>query len=290
MLYREFSKQEELDVEYDPARSVPNPQDYMEFFINESANARADLDCMLDVRFGPTIEETLDIFPATDQNAPIVIFIHGGYWRRLSSKEFSLVARGPVALGFTVVVTNYALCPKVTLPEITRQSRAAVAWLYANVRSFAGSRERIFVTGHSAGGHQVARLLNTLWKQDYDLPDDIIKGGFSISGLFDLRPLRYSFLQPMLQLTEEIIRTESPLFNLPHSSPPLIGTVGGDETAEFKRQSSDYIKVLQDAGRAASYYEQPGKNHFTAIEGFLDKSSDLCAKLSSFIAQCERKR
>ena len=289
MLYREFSKQEELDLEYDPARSVSNPQTYAEFFVDQSAKARAELDCMLDVHFGPTIEETLDIFPANDPHAPIVVFIHGGYWRRLSSKEFSFVARGPVALGFTVVVTNYALCPKITLPEITRQSRAAIAWLYTNERSFAGSRERIFVTGHSAGGHQVARLLSTPWKQDYSLPHNIIKGGFSISGLFDLRPLRYSFLQPMLQLTEEIIRAESPLFNLPRSSPPLIGTVGGDESAEFKRQSREYIKAVQAAGCVASYYEQPGKNHYTAIDGLLDKDSDLCTKLSYFIADRERK-
>jgi arylformamidase len=289
MLYRNFSKQEDLDAEYDPARSVPDPPTYAEFFVSESAKARADLTCQLDVRFGPTIEETLDIFPANDRNAPIMVFIHGGYWRRLSSKEFSLVARGPVARGFTVVVTNYALCPKVTLPEITRQSRAAVAWIYNNERLFAGSRDRIFVTGHSAGGHQVARLLSTPWKQDYGLPADIIKGGLSISGLFDLRPLRYSFLQPMLQLTEEIIRAESPLFNLPQTSPPLVGTVGGDETAEFKRQSADYIEAVQAAGFVADYYEQPAKNHYTAIDGFLDKNSDLCAKLSSLVAGCERR-
>jgi arylformamidase len=288
MLYRQFSKQEELDDQYDTARSVSNPGAYAEFFVKESAKARNDLNCTLDVRFGPTIEETLDIFPAKDPNAPIVVFIHGGYWRRLSSKEFSFVARGPVALGFTVVVTNYALCPKVTLPEITRQSRAAVAWLYSNDHAFAGSRRRIYVSGHSAGGHQVARLLSTHWEQDYGLPLNIIKGGFAISGLFDLRPLRYSFLQPMLQLTEEITRAESPLFNLPSVSPPLIGSVGGDETTEFKRQSRDYIMAIQAAGCSGSYHEQPGKNHYSAIHGLLDKDSELCRKLSSFIADCER--
>jgi arylformamidase len=89
---------------------------------------------LLDVSFGSTIEETLDIFPAQDPDAPILVFIHGGYWRSNSSKEFSWVALGPVALGFTVVITNYALCPKVTLPEITRQSRAAIAWVEQNVQ------------------------------------------------------------------------------------------------------------------------------------------------------------
>jgi arylformamidase len=283
-LYREFTKQEEIDTQYDPERGVPDFGVYARFFVGESASVRKDLKCMLDVRFGPTVEETLDIFPAADPDAPILVFIHGGYWRRLSSKEFSLVARGPVALGITTVVTNYALCPKVTLPEITRQSRAAIAWLYRADHPAVGNRNRIFVAGHSAGGHQTARLLGTDWQNDYGLPDDVIKGGFAISGLFDLRPLRYSWLQPMIQLSEEIVRNESPQFNIPVRSAPLIATVGGDETSEFKRQSTDYVEALKAAGHWADYYAQPGKNHFTAIDGFLDPKSDLCGCVRSFIA------
>jgi arylformamidase len=286
MLYREFSKQEEIDAQYNPETAVPDFGAYANFFITESAKARNDLKNLLDVRFGPTVEETLDIFPAAEPDAPIVVFIHGGYWRMLSSKEFSLVARGPVALGFTTVVTNYALCPKVTLPEITRQGRAAISWLYRSEHRFAGDRNRIFVVGHSAGGQQVARLLNTDWEREYGLPADVIKGGFSISGLFDLQPLRYSFLQPMLQLSEEVIRTESPLFGLPRSSSPFIASVGGDESTEFRRQSSDYVAALQAAGLQASYSEQTGKNHFTAIEGFVDQNSELCGQVKAFIAQC----
>ena len=287
MLYRQFSKQDEIDTEYDPERGVPDFGRYVDFFVGESEKAREDLDCILDERFGPTVEETIDIFPASEPDSPILVFIHGGYWRRLSSKEFSLVARGLVALGITTVVTNYALCPKVTLPEITRQSRAAISWLYRSEHGFAGNRNRIFVAGHSAGGHQVARLLSTHWEQDYGLPADVIKGGFAISGLFDLRPLRYSFLQPMLQLSEEIVRAESPMFNIPQVSRPLITSVGGEETGEFKRQSHDYMNALVAAGLSASFSEQPGKNHFSAIEGFIDQNSDLCKQVNSFIAECE---
>ena len=101
---------------------------------------------------------------AANPDAPILVFIHGGYWWRLSSKEFSLVARGTVALGITTVVTNYALCPKVTLPEITRQSRAAISWLYRSDHPVVGNRNRLFVAGHSAGGHQVGRLLAPIGK------------------------------------------------------------------------------------------------------------------------------
>src|SRR3984957_1599420 len=114
MLYRQFATQEEIDKEYDVEKSVSDFQRYAEFNINESKKARDELECLLDVPFGSTVEETLDIFPAQDPDAPILVFIHGGYWRSNSSKEFSWVARGPVALGFTVVITNYALCPKIT--------------------------------------------------------------------------------------------------------------------------------------------------------------------------------
>src|ERR1700686_5495434 len=109
MLYRQFARQEEIDKEYAVDKSVPDFQRYAEFKINESKKARDEPECLLDVPFGPTVEETLDIFPAQDPDAPILVFIHGGYWRANSSKEFSWVARGAVALGFTVVITNYAL-------------------------------------------------------------------------------------------------------------------------------------------------------------------------------------
>jgi arylformamidase len=286
MLYRNFATQEEIDRQYELERMVENPRQYGEFFVRESARARADLDCVLDARFGPTVEETLDIFPAADPSAPILLFIHGGYWRRLSSKEFSLVARGPVARGITVIVTNYALCPKVTLSEITRQSRAAVAWVRNTPMQFAGDRARIFVSGHSAGGQQVARLLGTDWRGDYGLPADVIKGGYSISGLFDLRPLRYSFLQPMLQLDEDLIQQESPQFHIPTASPPLIADVGGDESAEFRRQSFDYVQARRRAGLDGEYVEQAGKNHYTAIAGLADADSELCDRIASFIARC----
>jgi arylformamidase len=287
MLYRQFATQDEIDDEYEVERSVDDPQPFFEFFVGESARARKDLECQLDVRFGPTVEETLDIFPAKDPDAPILVFIHGGYWRRLSSKEFSLVARGPVERGITTVVTNYTLCPKVTIPEITRQSRAAVSWLYQNSGGFSGSRERIFLSGHSAGGQQVGRLLGTDWSGDYGLPEDVLKGGFAISGLFDLRPLRYSWLQPMIQLDEQAVQQESPLFDLPEKAPPLIASVGGDETREFHRQSTEYIDAWKAAGLIGSYSEQPGKNHFTAIAGFHESDSDLCNEVSTFIGSCE---
>jgi len=282
-LYREFETQEDIDAEYNVETSVPDFMIYADLFIGESAKARDNMDCHLGVRFGPTVDETLDIFPAADPDAPILVFIHGGYWRMLTSSEFDFAAVGPVQRGYTVVVTNYSLCPKVTISEITRQSRAALAWLYNTEFEFNGDRERIFVSGHSAGGQQTARLLGTDWAGDYGLPRNVIKGGLSISGLFDLRPLRYSFVQPKLLLTHDVIERESPMFHLPDSAPPLMVSVGGDEPGEFRRQSRDYFDAWSAAGLQGEYFEQAGKNHFTAIEGFLDPASELCERMDAFM-------
>jgi len=283
MLYRDFETSEAIDAEYNAGALVGDPTEYFEFYIRESVSARDDLECIIDARFGPTVEETLDIFPAADPNAPILVFIHGGYWRRMSSKEFSYVARGLVARGITVVVTNYALCPKVSLPEITRQSRAAAAWVRSTPTAFNGDRDRIFVAGHSAGGHLAARVLCTNWRDDYGLPADLIKGAYAISGLFDLTPIRYAFVQQSLQLTEEIVQRESPALNIPAAGAPLVCEVGGDESGEFRRQSADYVAQWQAAGLTGTYREQHGRHHFDVVYEFNDPDSGLCDRFVSMV-------
>ena len=279
-LYRDFETQEEIDKAYNVELSVPDFSIYADLYINESARAREELDYLPDVSFGPTVDEYVDVFPAADPNAPILVFVHGGYWRILSSKEFSLVAHAPVAAGYTVVVTNYSLCPKVSISEITRQSRAAVAWLYQMENEFNGDREQIYVCGHSAGGHQTAMLLSTDWPGEYGLPADIIKGGLSISGLFDLRPLRYSWLQPKLLLNHDIIERESPLFHLPPNAPRLTMTVGGLEPPEFYRQSESYYQAWVKSGLQGNFQPLERKNHFDALDGFLDPNSALMGMLN----------
>ena len=134
-LYRNFTSQEEIDLEYNIALNVPDRERWIEWYGQESAKARDELDCVLDVQFGPTVDETIDIFPSKRSGGPLLVFIHGGYWCRFSSKDFSLVARGPVSRGVTVVVTNYSLSPEVTINEITRQNRAVIAWLHREASS-----------------------------------------------------------------------------------------------------------------------------------------------------------
>jgi arylformamidase len=279
-LYRNFYTQQELDAEYDVERSVPDFMAYAKSYVDESKLARHRLKCVLDVRYGPTIDEHVDIFPASRRDAPVLIFIHGGAWRILSSKEFSMVAMGPVAAGITVVNVNYSLCPKVTMDEIVRQARSAVAWTYRRIASYGGDPQRIFISGHSAGAHLSAMALATDWPGDYGLPADIIKGALCLSGLYDLTPLRYTLFQPALQLSLEQAERNSPLLLAPpRLDASVIVSWGSEEPKEFQRHSADYLDRWQRAGNRGRHLVLQQENHFTVPLGLADASNPLCAAL-----------
>jgi arylformamidase len=205
--------------------------------------------------------------------------VHGGFWCLRTSKEFGFVARGPVSRGVATVVTNYDLCPRVTIDEIVRQIRAAVAWAHKNAASFGGDPGRIHVAGHSAGGHLVAMLLATDWEGEYGLPGNVIKGATAISGLYDLAPFPYTFLQPKLQLGYDQIFRNSPILNIPDSSAPVLVAYGDNETDEFKRQAEEFLDAWQANGLEVERLILQDKNHYEVIDGFLDAESPLCSAI-----------
>jgi arylformamidase len=274
VLYRDFATQEELDEQYDSERTVANAGFYADLYERESDLLRSQRRHDLRVPYGPTLAEHADIYP-TEQGAPVLFYVHGGYWRARTSREFGFVARGPGDRGVATVVPNYALCPAVTIDEILRQTRAALAWTHKNAKSFGGDPNRIHVAGHSAGGHLVAMLPATDWEDEYGLPVDIIKGATAISGLFDLAPFPYTFLQPKLQLTWDQVSRNSPILHLPDSAPPLLVAYGGDETDEFQRQSEDFLWTWKTNGLPGERLVLAGKNHYDVIDGFLDEKSPL---------------
>ncbi len=276
MLYRNFATQEELDAQYDLSRSVPDVDVYSAFYERESEKARAAFGSRLGLPFGPTLAEHVDVYPA-GADAPVFVYVHGGYWSRRTGREFGFVARGPVSRGVATVVTNYALCPDVTIDEIVRQTRAAIAWVYRNARSFGGDPERIHVAGHSAGAHLVAMLLSTDWEGLYGLPADVVKGAVAVSGIFDLVPLPYTFLQPKLQLTWDQVLRNSPILHVPDAAPPLLVAYGSEEPEEIQRQSEDFLTAWRSKSLAADRLVIPGKNHYDVIDGFLDADSSLCS-------------
>ena len=279
-LYRDFDNQAHIDAQYNPSLGLDPSDQPMLHFAARAAHTRASLRCELNVPYGPTLHETLDIFPAKVPNAPVFVFIHGGYWRALSSKDFSGVALGLNPLGITTVVIDYALCPFVTIDEITRQVRAATAWVLRNIHHYGGDPARVAIGGHSAGGHLTAMCLQTEWARDYGLPQDPLAGAVAFSGLYDLEPLRYSYLQPMIQLDDGIIRRNSPAFMVRPCSTPLWLTWGGVESTEFARQSQIYHDAWQAAGNTSTLQAQPGANHFTVIHGLEDSHSPVCQWLA----------
>lgn len=286
-VYREFTMQAQIDAEYNPSLPVADAAGAIRHFADQAERARTQLSCKIGVPYGPTLAETLDIFPADapagSSGSPVFIFIHGGYWRSLSAADFHGVALGLQPLGITTVVIDYALCPSVTLDEITRQARAAVAWTVRNIAGQGGDPSRIAIGGHSAGGHLAAMCLETRWTEDYGMPRDPLAGAVLVSGLYDLEPLRWSYLQPRIQLDDGIIRRNSPAFGVRPCATPVRITWGAKEQGEFARQSQLFHDAWQAAGNTSELVPQDGADHFTAIHGFEQSDSDICRWLAGVL-------
>lgn len=285
-LYRNFADQEALDEEYDLLRTAPNFfTDYLEKWVIEGEKIRGELDCKLDVPYGHTKAEAIDIFHGEYQGElkPIFLFIHGGYWFFLTRKEFSTTAAGLTSLGYPVGVVDYAHAPKVSMGEIVRQIRSSIAWLWHNAESFGGDRNRIVLGGHSAGAHLAMMAMQTDWEEDYGIPDDVIKCAVLLSGLFDLAPFRYNFLQPKLQLTADDVQKYSPHYNIKPSKAKILISAGGGETAELQRQSRDFFDAWTQAGNEGEWIDMSHKNHFDIVDGYIDPTDELCVRTAELL-------
>jgi len=271
MRYRDPASQEAIDRAYDPMRG----RDSAALLADWRARSHVSRErhrVALDVPYGPTRAECLDLFPAEGlapgEPAPCHLFFHGGYWRALSHREFSFVVDGLVAAGVTVAVVNYALCPAVAFGEVVRQARAALAWVYRDAATWGIDPHQLSVSGHSAGGHLCAMLLATDWAGDYGLPDDLLRGVLSISGLYDLAPFPWSWLQPKLQLSGRDVIDYSPILQ-PCRVPARVQlVVGGEESSEFARQTQDYADHLSGQGIGVASAVLEGDDHFSLLEHY----------------------
>jgi arylformamidase len=264
------------DAMYNNRELVPTHPAFFARWAAESEKARKGNPCELDVRYGEGAGETLDVFPASNADAPVFVFIHGGYWRALDKSDHSFIAPAFTRHGACVVVPNYALCPAVTVPHITLQMARAVAWTWHNAARFGGDRRRIVVAGHSAGGPLAAMMLACLWAQlDPTLPRDAVRGALAISALHDLDPImRTSFLQPTLKLTPEQVVQASPARLPAPRHGTLYSVAGGEESAEYHRQN----RLIQEAwgGRRVPVCELlPGLDHFSIVDALVEPSHRL---------------
>jgi arylformamidase len=274
-IWREYD-QDGLDAQYNNRKRFPDYVDRFAAWGEWSKGTREKLNCRLDVAFGEHPMESLDIFPAEQPGAPIYVFIHGGYWYSLDKKDFSYVAEGMVPNGVTTVVNNYVLAPHADMDEIVRQNRAALAWIWRNAAEFNSDPNRIYVTGHSAGGHLAAMLLATDWpKFQSGLPQNLVKGACSISGLFELEPIRLSYLNEKLGMDAEMAKRNSPVL-LEYPVPaPLLLVVGKDESDEYHRQSNAMAEKWDKLGYEHDLCVPDGLDHFAVVDSFIDPNADL---------------
>lgn len=263
----------ELDREYDNRAKVPDSAQQIVWYGRRSAETREALGGALDVRYGPHQAETLDIFGAgPPAGRPVNVFFHGGYWRAMHKDDFSFVANAFVPAGMLAVVVNYALVPSVDMDELVAQCRRAMAWLYRNIADYGGDPGRLFVSGHSAGGHLVAMLMATDWPAfDTGCPADLVAGGLGISGLYDLEPIRLCFLNESLGLDREATRRNSPLHLRRRVAGELVLVYGAEEGDEYAWQSD----VLGRAWEKTRVEVMAGHDHFSIMRQLDDPGSAL---------------
>lgn len=272
MLYRHFATQEEIDLAYDPMLGR-DPMMLVKAWRQRSEASRARHRVSLDLPYGPTLAERMDIFHADSSRAPVHVFFHGGYWRSLSHREFSFIVDDLVNAGITVAVINYALCPQVHFSELVRQSQAAVAYVYTHAAELGVDPEQLSISGHSAGGHLCAMLMSTEWEGTFGLPNQLIRGALCISGLYDLRPFPWSWLQPKLQLSGRDVQAYSPLWLLCQVPAPIRLVAGARESGEFERQMCAYAAQLSEQGQNVTQQLLPDVDHFSILEHYLDDGS-----------------
>jgi acetyl esterase/lipase len=223
-----------------------------------------------DLRYGESPRERLDFFPAERPAAPIFIFIHGGYWQSNDKEASSFLVDGPLARGFSVALVEYTLAPEASIERIVAETRQAVEWLAASAERLGGRADAIVVSGHSAGGHLAATLL--------DHP--AVRAALPISGLFDLEPIRLNYLNEKLRLTEASAARHSPLLHLPSACAPAIIAVGAAELPELVRQSADYAAALRAKKLPIDYLPLAEHDHFSVLEELAAPDGKLCEALA----------
>jgi arylformamidase len=268
----------DLEAEYNNRARVPEHPGIIAGWKESAAACRAShKNAELGVAYGTSARQTLDIFwPNQKRDAPLALFIHGGYWQALDPSSFSHLAKAANANGVALALCGYDLCPQVRVADIIEQVRAAALFLWKR------HQRRIVVSGHSAGGHLTACLLATDWKKfDSNAPEDLVPSGLSISGLFDLTPLVPTTVNNALKLDEAEARKNSPLHWPLAGKRILEAWVGGAESAEYLRQSRTVANQWSKRGAETAYREIAGANHFTVLDPLNEPLSEISQRLAA---------
>ncbi len=275
VLYRGMDRAE-IDRQLNLRARWPDHEAHFARWSRESAQVRARLDCRLDLAYGQSPGCRLDVFPAPGAPGPLLAFIHGGYWQSLDKGDFSYLAPAFIEAGIAFASLNYDLAPSVRLNEIVAQTRRALAWLHGEAADLGFDPAHIFVAGHSAGGHLAVMAASQAGMGAApELPAGLIKGTCSISGVYDLRPVRLSYHQDVLDLSLDEAETLSPMLQVPAQAGPLICAVGSEETEEFLVQQDELVEAWRAGGLSARAIDLPGRQHFSAVDALGEKDHPL---------------
>lgn len=255
----------ELDTAYDNRGAVKNSAAALAAWTERSGRLRAAHPKLLDLPYGPRPRNRIDLFRAGAGAAPLLVFIHGGYWQRNAKELFACVAEGPLARGIDVALPGYTLAPEATMSEIVAEVRAAIAWLRVDGPQHGVAAGRLIVSGWSAGGHLTAMAMA--------MPE--VDASLAISGIYDLEPCRLNNLNEALRMSAEEAAAMSPIRHLPRRAGPFVITYGAAELPELQRQSRDYCAALRDAGLSAELMSLAGHDHFSILEELASSAGRL---------------
>lgn len=280
-VYRTFNQQQ-LDSQYNVRAGIPDHLDIFARWAESGRAFRRDHRVQEDLAYGDEDKQSLDLFVARSPGRPLLVFIHGGYWQSLDKSDFSCLAKPYLDEDINVAVVNYRLAPTVKMADIVADNRAALLWLHRNAPRLGFDPARIFVSGHSAGGHLTATMAGTDWSA-FDAPATLVRGACAISGLYDLEPIRLCYLNKVVGLTPDDVAAFSPARHLPTTDLPMILTVGGDESPEYHRLQQDYADLLRAQGHQVRIMTQRGGHHFDAVDRLGDRDDELSAAVLQMI-------
>ena len=260
--------QVELDAAYDQSIYAPLRGQIIERLAAASVAARQRLGTPQRESYGPSEVEKLDIYRPPRGKAPIFIFIHGGAWQGGEAKNYGYPAEMFVNAGAHYIAVDFANIKEAggDLRVMATQVRRAIAWVYNNAARFDGDAARLYIGGHSSGGHLCGVALVTDWSKDFGIPADAVKGGLCMSGMYDMKPVRLSRRNSYVAFTDEIEEAMSSARHIDRLRAPIILTYGTNETPEFQRRNRDFAAAVIAAGKPAEQIEAPHFNHFEMME------------------------
>ena len=270
MLYRGMDR-EALDQAYNNSAAVglAKRDQYVAGWTARGDAVRKARAGRIDLRYGDGPRQRLDVFPCGTAGAPTLAYIHGGYWQMNDKEPYAFFGEALLPAGFNLALIEYTLAPAARLDQIVAEINGAVAWLIDHAAEVGGDPRRVYVAGHSAGGHLTAAAMS----------NPRVAGGIAISGIYDLEPIRLNYLNDKLGLDQAEARRNSPILHLPSQASPLVVSVGLGELPELIRQSEDYWAAWHGKGLPGQYLPLPAHDHFSILEELAAPSGRLLAAL-----------